>query len=209
MEDSGDHVVNKEAFESPSPHSKYSKGACRPALKMQEASSPVLKETFTPPPPKRVEKKQVANSGVESDLTTPGGAHKKHTTRRSGALYKRKGRGVEKRIGRPLRASPGGRCLGKKRILHSRQILNRKLRQTKGQPAAGRPKQTNIDAEKQKFGGMPHVQSTMSNPSAPPKQEKINAPNKSSEATQDKKVRIALWAAAGESNTARAERVRV
>eukprot|EP00965_Chrysotila_dentata_P022108 731728-Pleurochrysis_carterae.AAC.1 len=48
----------------------------------------------------------------------------------------------------------------------------------------------------------------MSNPSAPSKEDKINAPKKASEATQNNKVRIALWAAAGESNAARAERVR-
>eukprot|EP00965_Chrysotila_dentata_P053181 1764721-Pleurochrysis_carterae.AAC.3 len=183
-------------------------------------------------------------SWVKSDIATPGGGHTKHTSKRSGKslllpitpdgvspgtrsqkskeLYQRKGRGVQKRVGRPctweevnfsvqdeyveknmvtgalniVQASPGGRFRSKKRILQGRQILKRKSRQKKGQQVAGRLEQTNTDAEKQESGRLPYVQ------------EKINAPKKSSEATQNNKVRIALWAAAGESNSARAERVR-
>eukprot|EP00965_Chrysotila_dentata_P248615 6208435-Pleurochrysis_carterae.AAC.1 len=60
MEDSGDHPVHKEAFECPSVHAKHSKEACAPHFEMQEASSPVVNKTFTPPPPRRVKKKQVS-----------------------------------------------------------------------------------------------------------------------------------------------------
>eukprot|EP00965_Chrysotila_dentata_P046642 1549156-Pleurochrysis_carterae.AAC.1 len=60
MEDFGDHPVHKEAFESPSVHAKHSKEGYAPDFEMQEASSLVVNETFTPPPPMLVKEKQVS-----------------------------------------------------------------------------------------------------------------------------------------------------